>query len=426
MAREQAPAMRPAPPLRDTVGMSTLRSTAAPEPEYGLRSNAPGRRGWRALVAWPRVKLWLIVTVLWALFRTATALPGLEVWLVRCGLVTAVAVLAFGVLEQWPRRLPRRLPRWVLQLLAVAIAIPPAAYAAYAITLGTWDIHALGQRYSEGFSILAFMGVLFGPWIALVALLRQREAFAREQALAFALERSELERRALDARMKLLQAQVEPHFLFNTLANVRTLVRRAGSEQASAVLDSLIHYLRAAVPRLDGGSSRFADECALVQAYLEVMQLRMPDRLQFSIDVDEAALALHCPAAAVLTLVENAIRHGIDPAEDGGRIELTVRRVGERVQVRVLDTGIGLGAARGGHPAEEPAGGTGLTNLRERLALAYGGDARLSLAALEPCTAARKGSIPLGGTGRQAEGCTPEPHGTLALLDLPAQAAPGP
>ena len=377
-----------------------MPSTSSAASATALNGTAPALRGWRALVAWPRVKLWLIVTLIWAVLRTASSTPGLAVWLVRCGLVTAVAVLAFGVLEQWPRRLPRRLPRWVAQLLAVAVVIPPAAFAAYALTLGTWAIHALGPDYSRGLIVLAFMGLLVGPWMALVALLRQREAFAREQALAFALERSELERRALDARMKLLQAQVEPHFLFNTLANVRTLVRRAGSEQASAVLDSLIHYLRAAVPRLDGGASCFADERALVQAYLDVMHLRMPDRLQFAIDVDRAALALHCPAAAVLTLVENAIRHGIDPAEDGGRIEVTARRVGDRVQVRVADTGIGLGAARGGRKGDEPAGGTGLANLRERLALVFGGDATLTLAAHGP-------------------------RGTLATLDLPATPARG-
>jgi len=389
--------------LRDTSAMPTAPRRSAASPAAEFAGTAPLRRGWRALVAWPRIRLWLIVTALWALMRTASSQSGLEVWLVRCGLVTGVAILAFGVLEQWPRRLPRRLPRWVAQLLAVAVVIPPSAFAAYALTLGTWNIHALGPSYSTGFSILAFMGLLFGPWIALVTLLRQREAFAREQALAFALERSELERRALDARMKLLQAQVEPHFLFNTLANVRTLVRRAGSEQASAVLDSLIHYLRAAVPRLDGQANRLADERALVQAYLEVMHLRMPDRLRFSIDVDEAALPLQCPAAAVLTLVENAIRHGIDPAEDGGRIDVTVRRVGERVQVRVADTGIGLALAdaAGRRPGDTTRGGTGLANLRERLALAFGGDATLTLA--------------------------PHPtRGTVATLELPATPAPGP
>jgi len=389
-----------------SAGPADTDPPAFPRSALAMTADTPPRRGWRALVAWPRVRLWFIVSVVWALLRTATSTSGLDVWLVRCGLVTAVAVLAFGVIEQWPRRLPSWLPRWVAQLLAVAAVMPPSAFAAYALTLGTWDIHALGAATSRGFSILAFMGVLFGPWIALVALLRQREAFAREQALAFALERSELERRALDARMKLLQAQVEPHFLFNTLANVRTLVRRTGSVQASALLDSLIHYLRAAVPRLDDPVSLFADERALVQAYLDVMHLRMPDRLTFSIAVDDDVLALHCPPAAVLTLVENAIRHGIDPAEEGGHIDVTVQRLGGRVQVRVADTGIGLGPA-GDRPrpvdtTDRPAsGGTGLANLRERLALTFGGDATLTLA-------------------------DHPPRGTLATLDLPAVPAPRP
>jgi signal transduction histidine kinase len=332
--------------------------------------------------------------VLWALFRTATSTPPLWVWLVRCGFVVGMVVLAFGIAEQWPRRLPRWLPRWVLQLLVVFFAVPPLAYLSYAMTLGTWNLRALGPEYLQGFSLLAFMGVLFGPWIALGAMLRQREAFAREQALAFQLEKSELERRATDARMKLLQAQVEPHFLFNTLANVRTLVRRAGSTEASALLDSLIHYLRAAVPRLDDAGNRFDDERQLVAAYLDVMRLRMPDRLDFALDFAPDTLALACPPAAVLTLVENAVRHGIDPAEDGGRIEVGVHRFGERVRVRVTDTGVGLDGARSLSSGTRP--GTGLANLRERLALAYGDDARLSV---QPAP----------------------PRGTLAEIELPAR-----
>ena len=101
--------------------------------------------------------------------------------------------------------------------------------------------------------------MLFAPWIALGAMVRQREAFARDQALAFELERSELERKALDARLRLLQAQVEPHFLFNTLANVQALVD-AGSPQASSVLESLIAYLRAAVPRMHEPATTLGQE----------------------------------------------------------------------------------------------------------------------------------------------------------------------
>ena len=198
-----------------------------------------------------------------------------------------------------------------------------------------------------------------------------RDALAHEQALAFALERSQLERQALDARLRLLQAQVQPHFLFNTLANVRALVG-AGSPQAPAVLDSLIAYLRAAVPRLDEPAATVGDELKLVRAYLALMQLRMPDRLQYSIDADEAALSVRCLPLSLLTLVENAVRHGIDPAEQGGRIEVSARVRDGRCLLRVADSGVGLAAGSG-------SGGTGLANLRERLRLAWGEAAQLRL-----------------------------------------------
>src|SRR5205085_4610308 len=163
------------------------------------------------------------------------------------------------------------------------------------------------QERMQGFGLLVGLGVLIAPWAALAAIIRQKEALARHLTVTFALERSELERQALDARMRLLQAQVQPHFLFNTLANIRALVN-AGSPQASAVLDSLIAYLRAAVPRLDETTTTLGQELELVRAYLELMHMRMPDRLQFAIHVDEAARGLRNPPMAVLTLVENAVR----------------------------------------------------------------------------------------------------------------------
>jgi sensor histidine kinase YesM len=206
--------------------------------------------------------------------------------------------------------------------------------------------------------------------------MRQKEALARHQAQAFDLERSQLERQALDARLRLLQAQVAPHFLFNTLANVQALVE-AGSPQASDVLRSLIAYLRAAVPRLNEPATTLGQELQLVQAYLELMHMRMPDRLQFALHVDEAARSLSCPPMTLLTLVENAVRHGIDPSEEGGRIDISVQRSGDRCVVRVSDTGLGLGQKGGGL-------GTGLSTLRERLELAFGGDAHLRVTAQHP------------------------------------------
>ena len=112
----------------------------------------------------------------------------------------------------------------------------------------------------NGWMMLTFLGLLIAPWTAFVAVVRQKEAFARDQKLAFALERSELERQALDARLHLLQAQVAPHFLFNTLANVQALVD-AGSPHASKVLRSLVAYLRAAVPLLNEPAATTSANC---------------------------------------------------------------------------------------------------------------------------------------------------------------------
>jgi len=279
-----------------------------------------------------------------------------------------MALLMFGLFEQWPKRLPAWLARWVLQVLGVALAMP----------LGTLLLSAfVGDAGVPSLDELQQLGLLVAPWIALAVLVRQKEAFARHQALAFQLERSELEREALEARLRLLQSQVAPHFLFNTLANVQALVD-AGSPRAPDVLRSVTAYLRAAVPRLDEPATTLGRELELVQAYLELMRLRMPDRLQFSVRVDEAeSRAQSCPPMTLLTLVENAVRHGIDPSEEGGRIDVQVRRRDGRCVVRVSDTGVGLGPSSNGL-------GTGLSTLRERLQLAFGGDARLRVSAQQP------------------------------------------
>lgn len=344
-------------------------------------------RGSRHLVSWPRLRLWLVVTVLWALLRTLTSeTTGLVEWLLRCSLAAGLGVLTYGVLDQRPRHLPRWAPRWILQLLAVLFVMPPAVYLGYAATLGTLDVLSFGTTYRDGLLITSFMGILVGPWIALGAQLHRSEAFAREQALAFQLRSSELERQALDARLRLLRSQVEPHFLFNTLANIRTLVRRSGRVDATEMLDHLIAYLRAAVPKLDVDHATFENEQQIVCAYLELMRMRMPDRLGYTVDIDREALVLHCPPMALLTLVENAIKHGIDPSETGGSVDVRVAVRDQRVQVRVADTGVGLQMRRG------DSAGTGLANLRERLALAFGDDAQVRLS-----------SVRTGGTVAEAE-----------------------
>lgn len=313
---------------------------------------------------------------------------------VRVLAIAFVVLTAFGVAETWPRTLPRFLARWALQVIAATVVIPPTTALIYVASTepGAPPFYKNEKRLG-GFGMLTVCGILFVPWIAVAAVIRRRDEEAHRAALTFERERGLLERRALDARMKILQAQIQPHFLFNTLANVRQLVA-IGSPRAPEVLDSLIAYLRAAVPRIDETSATLGQEIDLARSYLELMQLRMPDRLQYAIDADAHTKSLRCPPLTVLTLVENAIRHGIDPTEAGGRIDVKIERIADRCKVTVTDTGAGLEQAG----ASGRGLGTGLVGLRERLGLVFGGRVVLKI-----------------------EGNTP--RGVMAQLEFPAEVA---
>jgi two-component sensor histidine kinase len=311
------------------------------------------------------------------------SLPLLPSWtrplalLSRAGLLGLATLAAFSLLERWPKRLPPWLARWAWQVAGVALVVPITTLAIYVFSRPAGDpaFWQVADRL-RGFTTLTVMGLLLAPWVALAALVRQKDALARHQALAFQLARSELERQALDARLSLMQAQVAPHFLFNTLANIQALVD-VGSPQASSVLRSLTDYLRAAVPRLGQTETTLGDELALVNAYLTLMHMRMPDRLQFTVQVEDGLRPHPCPPMSLLTLVENAVKHGIDPSEEGGRIDIVVSSRDGRCVIEVRDTGVGLRRATQGS-------GTGLATLRERLRLRYGNDWQLDLGTVQP------------------------------------------
>jgi hypothetical protein len=331
----------------------------------------------------PRLAVALTIAVaVWLLLLThRSTFPSLMLF--RLIVLALSATMAFGLFEVWPRRLPRWCQRWVLQVVAVGASIPTATSAMY---VPFTPLGAPPFLENNDWMLVTFAAMLVAPWTALAAIVRQKEAFAHHQTLAFALERSELERQAAAARLHLLQAQVAPHFLFNTLANVQALVD-AGSPHASPVLRSLIQYLRAAVPQLNEPAATIQRELELVRPYLELMQMRMPDRLQYAMKVDSSLLQVRCPPTTLLTLVENAVRHGIDPSEEGGRIDIDIARIGDRCLVRVTDTGAGLHQSANGL-------GTGLTALRERLQLIFGDAAHLRLAANVPHGAAVEIDMP--------------------------------
>jgi two-component sensor histidine kinase len=192
-------------------------------------------------------------------------------------------------------------------------------------------------------------------------------------------ENTELEHQLSEAKLVALSAQIEPHFLFNTLASIQYLIRN-DTNKAGEMTSDLIRYLRLALPRMKQATARLTDELDLVRAYLGIMQIRMGARLQFAIDFPEDLSDVQIPTMTLITLVENAIKHGLEQKPNGGVISLTSIRDAEdarNLRLEVADTGGGFSTAASGT-------GIGLANIRERLNTLYGNHARLELEANQP------------------------------------------
>jgi LytS/YehU family sensor histidine kinase len=232
-----------------------------------------------------------------------------------------------------------------------------------------------------GWTKMSVGAALAASVMAFFAISRERDRDAEDLHLKFELERARLEKLSMHSRMEAMRLRMEPHFLFNTLANIQQLVRD-GSPTAADVLSSLTAYLRAAIVEDRNGMSHLAQEFERVKHYLAIMQMRFPDRLQFTVQLPTALQDQAFPALALLTLVENAVAHGIDPSEEGGRVQLSAQSNADGlVQVDVLNTGAPL------DPAANK--GFGLRNLQERLAAAWGDKASLVLHTTPDGTLAR-------------------------------------
>ncbi len=191
------------------------------------------------------------------------------------------------------------------------------------------------------------------------------------------------ERRSVEAQLKLLQAQMEPHFLFNTLAGVQTLIDIEPA-RAKQMLEAFTDYLRASVASLRTEDSSVGQEMALAGAYLDLMKQRMEDRLQVQIASDPALHELALPPLLLQPLVENAIHHGLEPKLEGGRLSLSVRRDGDSLLLEVADDGLGSAAAT----RRSSGNGVALANIRQRLQGRWGSAASLSLSQAHPGTRA--------------------------------------
>jgi sensor histidine kinase YesM len=231
------------------------------------------------------------------------------------------------------------------------------------------------------------IGLLFGSIAAGFFWLRQRNAQLERDLQARELARLEAEKQSLAAQLRMLQAQIEPHFLFNSLANVAALID-TDRKLAGSLLDALIRYLRSSLARTRAEGGTLGDEVALLTAYLEVLKVRMGNRLDYRFDIAPELLDAAFPPMLLQPLVENAIRHGLEPKVAGGRITVSAQKQGERLRIAVADDGLGFG--------ETPGDGIGVRNVRDRLAALYGAAARLELSSGVGAGVTATMSIPLG------------------------------
>jgi sensor histidine kinase YesM len=312
-------------------------------------------------------------------FLKMVAVDSYEEWVVMVAYMTR-QTLASGLLgllavalgaALFPERLSAR-ARWLAMFAMLATAA--AASAGVRLWMSRYPMTSPQERLGWFADVVVLWSVLGLVAHGLVRSI-QRQAAVRRRLGQQIAEQSTLSAAALEARLTVLQAQIEPHFLFNTLANVRRLCE-VDPERGRRMLGSLLDYLRAALPAMRRSATGLAQEFELVRAYLSVLQHRMGDRLRFNVELSDRLADAPIPPLILPTLVENAIRHGLAPLPEGGTITVTALREDGQVVVRVADDGAGFQGSSGS--------GVGLANTRARLSALFGNAAGLSLQANRP------------------------------------------
>ena len=245
-------------------------------------------------------------------------------------------------------------------------------------------------KFGEPLPELAFFWI-FASMIMKITYKGQLKAQVQAAQATEVAESEQLKRQVVEARMAAMQAQVEPHFLFNTLASIDHLIE-TDPPRASTMQKNLIALLRASMPTMreanNGGPRDLGREMAVIRPYLEILKVRMEERLATRIEVPEGLLSAEFPSMMMQSLVENAIKHGLEPKPEGGELTIKAEIVHGKLAVTVADTGLGFGKAA-------TAGtGVGLANIRERLALLYGGKATLSVSENQPSGTVVKITVP--------------------------------
>jgi len=274
-------------------------------------------------------------------------------------------------------------------VLLLAVSMPVGAIAGAftgAVLAGFSPMTLLAGRPAILVQTL-FISLLFGAIIVYFFFSREKIHQTDAQLKQEQIKRLILENQALEAQLKLLQAQIEPHFLFNTLSSVLSLLE-TDPPKGQTMLADLTGYLRSSLSRTRNKTTTLGQEIDLIRSYLDIYKVRMADRLTYAIDVPEPLRALAFAPMLAQPLVENAVTHGIEPKVEGGHILVKAENDANCCRLVVADTGIGF--------SETAVEGIGLSNVKARLDALYHGKGRLVLADNQPCGLKATLEIPHG------------------------------
>ena len=261
-------------------------------------------------------------------------------------------------------RMKPGLQRWAVLGLALPFSIALGLTLGFELTgVGSWSDSYVWQTM--------LIGLFFGIIASITYLLVERIGKLNDAVRQRQLQAVEQDKREMEAQLKMLQAQIEPHFLFNTLANVSSLID-SDAALSKRLLERLNDWLRVALTRARSDSSTLGDELDMLDNYLQILKIRFGERLRWQIGVDEAARRSVFPPMLLQPLVENAVRHGIEPKLGGGEILIRADVMRGKLRIEVSDSGAGLSG-------DADAGGAGLANVRARLAALFGTAGHLTL-----------------------------------------------
>lgn len=281
--------------------------------------------------------------------------------------------------------------RWPVLRLIVAVAVGTVLGMLLVILVKGYPPSHV-RSAAHVFTLTMLTAFSNGLFVSLFFLIKFREARAEAALLKAQAAQHLISKQVVETELKLMQAQVEPHFLFNTLASVQYLIETSPPE-AARLLGHLLAYLRAALPQLRTTSTALGKEIEMAEAYLNILKMRMGSRLEFEVDVPEALRGAAFPPGLLISIVENAVEHGLQAQAQGGTVAIAAKRIDDRLQVTVTDTGAGVTSGT----TKSSGRGIGLANVRERLAALYGARGRFAL----------ENALP---------------HGARAVIEIPAEA----